>query len=41
MDGIDDDGTPCLEQVLEYHGKMTGDVIGEIAYKYGMMYGYI
>ena len=39
MDGIDDDGTPCLEQVLEYHGKMTGDVIGEIAYKYGMMYG--
>ena len=39
MDGIDDDGTPCLEQVLEYHGKMTGDVIGELAYKYGMMYG--
>jgi hypothetical protein len=37
--GIDDDGTPCLEQVLEYHGKMTGDVIGELAYKYGMMYG--
>ena len=39
LDGIDDDGTPCLEQVLEYHGKMTGDVIGEIAYRYGMMYG--
>lgn len=39
MDGIDDDGKPCLEQVLEYHGKMTGDVIGELAYKYGMMYG--
>lgn len=39
MDGIDDDGSPCLEQVLEYHGKMTGDVIGELAYKYGMMYG--
>lgn len=38
LDGIDD-GTPCLEQVLEYHGKMTGDVIGEIAYRYGMMYG--
>ena len=38
LDGIDD-GTPCLEQVLEYHGKMTGDVIGELAYKYGMMYG--
>lgn len=39
MDGIDDDGTPCLEQVLEYHGKVTGDVCGELAYKYGMMYG--
>lgn len=39
LDGVDDDGTPCLEQVLEYHGKMTGDVIGELAYKYGIMYG--
>lgn len=39
IDGIDDDGTPCLEQVLEYHGKMTGDDVGELAYKYGKMYG--
>lgn len=39
MDGIDDDGTPCLEQVLEYHGKQTGDVIGELAFRYGNMYG--
>ena len=39
LDGVDDDGTPCLEQVLEYHGKRTGDDIGEIAYGYGMMYG--
>lgn len=39
MDGVDEDGTPILEQVLEYHGKMTGDVIGELGYKYGMMYG--
>lgn len=39
MDGIDDDGTPCLEQVLEYHGKKTGDDIGEIAYWYGKLYG--
>lgn len=38
MDGIDDDGTPCVEQVLEYNGKMTGDAIGEIAYKYAMWY---
>jgi hypothetical protein len=39
IDGIDEDGLPCLEQVLEYHGKMTGDNIGELAYRYGMMYG--
>ncbi len=39
IDGIDDDGTPCIEQVLEYHGKMTGDDVGELAYKYGKMYG--
>lgn len=39
MDGVDDDGKPCLEQVLEYHGKRTGDDIGEIAYWYGMLYG--
>ena len=39
IDGVDDDGTPCLEQVLEYHGKMTGDDVGELAYRYGKMYG--
>ena len=39
LNGIDEDGLPCLEQVLEYQGKMTGDDIGEIAYRYGMMYG--
>lgn len=39
MNGIDDDGRPCIEQVLEYNGKMTGDDIGELAYKYGMWYG--
>lgn len=38
MDGINDDGLPCVEQVLEYNGKMTGDAIGEIAYKYAMWY---
>lgn len=32
-------GVPCIEQVLEYHGKKTGDDIGEIAYVYGCMYG--
>lgn len=39
MDGIDDDGTPCLEQVLEYHGKITGDDCGELINRYGRMYG--
>ena len=39
MDGIDDDGKPCIEQVLEYHGKKTGDDVGEMAYYYGKMYG--
>lgn len=39
LTGIDDDGKPCYEQVLEYHGKKTGDDIGEIAYQYGLMYG--
>lgn len=39
MDGVDDDGMPCLEQVLEYHGKKLGDTIGEMAYHYGRMYG--
>ena len=38
LDGIDDDGLPCIEQVAEYNGKLTGDIIGEIAYNYGMMY---
>lgn len=39
LDGIDDDGMPCIEQVLEYNGKITGDDLGEIAYWYGNMYG--
>lgn len=38
LDGVDDDGKPCLEQVLEYHGKQTGDVVGELIYKYAGMY---
>ena len=39
MDAIDDDGKPCIEQVFEYHGKRTGDEIGEMAVQYGHMYG--
>lgn len=38
IDGVDDDGTPCIEQVLEYNGKLFGDTIGEIAYNYGLLY---
>lgn len=38
LDGIGDDGMPCIEQVLEYNGKLTGDAIGEIAYNYGHLY---
>lgn len=39
IDAVDENGTPCFEQVLEYNGKRTGDEIGEIAYNYGKMYG--
>jgi hypothetical protein len=39
LDGIDDDGKPCTEQVLEYNGKITGDDLGEMAYWYGSLYG--
>lgn len=39
LDGIDDNGKPCIEQVLEYQGKKTGDEIGEMLYHYGKMYG--
>lgn len=39
LDGIDYNGLPCIEQVLEYHGKKTGDEIGEMLFHYGKMYG--
>ena len=38
MDGIDDNGKPCVEQVLEYNGKITGDAIAEVANRYGLLY---
>lgn len=38
LDGIDDNGMPCIEQVLEYSGKLFGDTIGEIANRYGRYY---
>lgn len=39
IDGVDENGHQIVEQVAEYHGKMTGDDIGEIAYRYGRLYG--
>lgn len=38
LDGRDENGQPILEQVLEYHGKKTGDDIGEMTYVYGLRY---
>lgn len=34
VDAIDDNGFPCVEQVLEYYGKKTGDEIGEMVSQY-------
>lgn len=39
LDGVDDEtGEPILEQVMEYQGKMTGDDVGELVYKYATYY---
>lgn len=38
LDGIDEAGVPCIEQVLEYNGKLLGDAIGDLANEYGRIY---
>lgn len=38
IDGVDENGIPIIEQVAEYHGKKTGDEIGEIAFQYAKLY---
>ena len=38
VDAIDEKGYPCIEQVLEYYGKKTGDEIGGMLYTYGTTY---
>ncbi|MCD8207925.1 MAG: terminase family protein [Bacteroidales bacterium] len=38
VDAIDNNGTPCYEQVLEYYGKMRGDEIGDMVYRYASTY---
>jgi hypothetical protein len=37
-DAVDENGIPVLEQAMEYHGKRTGDEIGNIAFQYARMY---
>ena len=34
VDALDKNGIPCVEQVLEYYGKKTGDEIGEMVFEY-------
>lgn len=38
VDAIDDNGFPCIEQVLEYSGKKTNDEIGSMLFQYGQLY---
>lgn len=38
VDAVDENGFPCIEQVLEYYGKKTGDEIGSMLFQYGKMY---
>jgi len=38
VDATDENGKPCVEQVLEYLGKRTGDEIGQMIYTYATMY---
>jgi hypothetical protein len=34
----DEKNMPCIDQVLEYVGKVAGDTLGEFAYNYGLIY---
>jgi hypothetical protein len=38
VDAIDDNNENFVEQVAEFEGKCPGDVLGEIAFKYGTLY---
>ena len=38
LDAIDEYGNPFIEQVAEYEGKITGDILGELCFKYGIIY---
>ena len=38
VDGIDDNGLPCFEQVLEYNGKIYGNDAGQLIDRYARIY---
>lgn len=38
VDGIDDKGMPCFEQVLEYNGKIYGNDAGQLIDRYARIY---
>lgn len=37
-DGEDEYGMPKLEQIMEYNGRVLGDKLGDMLYKYGTLY---
>ena len=38
VDGVDENGIPCFEQVLEYNGKVNGNEVGQLVDRYAMIY---
>ena len=37
-DGKDEFGMPYIEQIMEYNGRVLGDKLGDMLYKYGTLY---
>lgn len=38
LDGIDENGMPCFDQILEYNGKMNGNEVGQLVDRYARIY---
>jgi hypothetical protein len=38
IDAVDELGYKHIEQVVEFEGKVTGDILGELCFKYGTIY---
>lgn len=38
VDGVDENGLPCFEQVLEYNGKVNGNEVGQLVDRYARIY---